>query len=82
MVGVAWREFWCVCGWQDVGMVICESSVVSFLPCLVIFHTSIPTCAFTDNDFSKTCSCTFLGGGGPLFIFMWLRGAIYLCGND
>ena len=26
-----------LCGWQDVGMVICESSVVAFLPCLVPF---------------------------------------------
>ena len=26
-----------MCGWQDVGMVIHESSVVSFLPCLVTF---------------------------------------------
>ena len=31
-----------MCGWQDVGMVIRESSVVSFLPCLVTFF-AIPS---------------------------------------
>ncbi len=32
-----WMEICDVCGWQDVGMVIHESSVVSFLLCLVTF---------------------------------------------
>ena len=42
----------CVCGWQDIGMVICESFVVSFLP---FFCDFIPTCSFILDDFSKTC---------------------------
>ncbi len=37
MVCHAWWGSWCVCGWQDVGMVILESSAVLFLPCLVTF---------------------------------------------
>ncbi len=60
-------------------MVIRGSSVVSFLLVQLFFHDSIPTCPFTFNDYSKTCSCLFLGRGGPLFISMWLRGAIYAC---
>ena len=42
-----------MCGWQDVGMVICESSVVSFLPCLVTF-LCLHALSFL-NDFSTTC---------------------------
>ena len=41
MAGVACRGLWCVCGWKDVGMVICKSIVVSFLSCLVTFWDSI-----------------------------------------
>ena len=51
-----------VCGWQDVGMVIC-GSVVSFLYLVwLLFCDSIPTCSFI---FFKTCSCSFLVGEAP-----------------
>ena len=55
MMRHTWRGLWCVCGWQDVGMVIHESSVLSFLPFLVTFFAipSLHALSFL-NDFSKT----------------------------
>ncbi len=35
-------------GWQDVGMIIRKSSVVSFPPCL---FTVFPTCSFISKPF-------------------------------
>ncbi len=56
MVDVGWRGLWCVyvCGWQDLGMAIRESSVVSFLPCSVTFLRFHPTCSSIFSDFSET----------------------------
>ena len=50
-----------MCGWQDVGMVIRESSVVSFLHCLVTFLRFHPYMLF--HFFLKTIVVTL----GPTF---------------
>ena len=54
MAGVACRgsvcAYVCMCAVgkmaKDIGMTICKSIVVSFLPCLVAFWHSIPICSF------------------------------------
>ena len=36
--GSVCRELWCACGRGNVGMVICQSNVMSFLPFLGTFQ--------------------------------------------
>ena len=47
---------------KDVGMVIRKSIAVQFLPCLVTFWDSIPTCSFIFLNVFPELVSAFFGG--------------------
>ena len=70
MAGVAFWGLVCVCVHavgkmaKCIGMTICKSIMVSFLPCLVAFLAFHPYIFFQNVINFVTCFCCFFGGGG------------------